>query len=88
MVLIPIVAFPVQILWLIASPIALLRAFRGVDGEVDPPPRVPDDLAVTAAPRTAADGSVACTHCGAFVSWDSMSIDDRGYFCTTCATAV
>jgi hypothetical protein len=53
----------------------------------DPPPFVvPPDLHLTAAPEVV-DGGVACCGCDAVVPFDSMSINEDGYFCRACARA-
>ena len=49
---------------------------------------VPADLDATRAPELHGDGSATCTGCDAVVPFDSMSIDERGYFCAGCSRAL
>ncbi|HTJ46761.1 MAG TPA: hypothetical protein VL463_31860 [Kofleriaceae bacterium] len=63
-------------------PFALFTKPRRRRGE--PPPLIVPDLTDTRAPQQVA-GGVACTGCDAVVPFESMSIDERGYFCAGCA---
>ena len=45
-------------------------------------------LTETAAPTQAPDGNVVCSRCATAVPFESMSLNEHGYFCASCARAV
>lgn len=68
----------------------LLSAIAAIPGGSDPEPEpfvFDPTLAGTALPPRDADGNVACSRCGTFVSWASMSLNEHGYFCAACVNS-
>ncbi len=67
----------------------LFSAIAAIPGSADSgPPDIQaglDSIRDTGAPPRDADGNVACSRCGTFVSWASMSLNEHGYFCAACA---
>jgi len=53
-----------------------------------PPLQIPPDLHETAPPRVAENGGVECSGCDAVVPFETMSINEHGYFCPGCARAM
>lgn len=47
-----------------------------------------DSLADTAAPEVDSHGNVACSRCSVRVTYSTMSLNEHGYFCEACATAL
>ena len=71
----------------------LLGALGGIPGggdstrpiDVEALERAIPGLAQTAPPQFTADQRVVCTGCAAAVRFDSMSLNEDGYFCARCA---
>lgn len=68
----------------LAAGVAGLVGWAAGVGDDDDRPRVAVDVAGTRPPVRVAGGSVACTRCGRAVSWETMSLNQHGYFCSTC----
>lgn len=78
----------VALLGLVAADVAtggLLSVLNSIPAGRSEEPFVAVDLSGTAPPRVAADGTAPCSRCGARVTFSSMSINERGYFCAACA---
>lgn len=63
---------------------------RGHDGE--PPSAAPVVVVDTAAPIAGECGNapcnMECTRCGDLVAYESMSLNEDGYFCAWCTAAL
>lgn len=51
---------------------------------IDPPAHTPVEMAGTGAPEQRSDGSVVCTRCATAVPYETMSLNEHGYFCAAC----
>lgn len=45
-------------------------------------------IADTSAPARDADGNAACSRCNAYVAYETMSLNEQGYFCAACAATL
>jgi hypothetical protein len=45
-------------------------------------------IADTSAPARDADGNAACSRCGEHVPYETMSLNEHGYFCARCAATL
>jgi hypothetical protein len=66
----------------------ILDAMSSLPGVVGPSYGPPPDLSDTAPPTRVAGDRVACTRCGTAVPYESMSLDEHGYFCAGCVAVL
>ena len=64
--------------------IAGLRKAWSVDQPHAPDPVVPENMGLTSAPVRTIKGEVLCSACLRPVPFETMTIDEHGYFCSNC----